>query len=61
MLPIYKRLFDVKYNFAIFPFILNGYALFGSNTQLMTKSTESFIEINYDKFWISLKFGSLQS
>ena len=44
MLPVYERLFDVKYNFAIFPFILIGYALFCSTTQLMTKSTESLIK-----------------
>ena len=41
MLPVYERLFDVKYNFEIFPFILIGYAPFCSTTQLMTKSTES--------------------
>ena len=28
MLPVYERLFDVKYNFQIFPYILIGYALF---------------------------------
>jgi hypothetical protein len=43
MLPVYERLFDVKYNFVIFPFILIGYALFCSTTQLMTKSTESYM------------------
>jgi hypothetical protein len=44
MLPVYERLFDVKYNFAIFPFILVGYALFCSNAQLVTKSTDSYID-----------------
>ena len=43
MLPVYEILFDVKYNFVIFPFILIGYALFCSTTQLMTKSTESLM------------------
>jgi hypothetical protein len=47
MLPVYERLFDVKYNFVIFPFILIGYALFCSTTQLMTKSTESYIRMNF--------------
>jgi hypothetical protein len=45
MLPVYERLFDVKYNFLIFPFILIGYALFCSTTQLVTKSTESYISV----------------
>ena len=43
MLPIYERLFDVKCNFAIFPFILISYALFCGNAQLETKSTESYM------------------
>ena len=47
MLPVYERLFDVKYNFVIFPFILIGYALFCSTTQLMTKSTESLMTAYY--------------
>jgi hypothetical protein len=45
MLPVYERLFDVKHNFLIFPFILTGYALFCSTIQLVTKSTESFISL----------------
>jgi hypothetical protein len=45
MLPVYERLFDVKHNFLIFPFILTGYALFCSTIQLVTKSTESYISL----------------
>ena len=48
MLSVYERLFDVKYNFTIFRFILIGYAVFCSTTQLMTKSTESFIATRHD-------------